>query len=119
MSAFVYLYRSEDAAFRAAMGSPEQMQKSMQKWMAWMKQLGEKGHIKDQGHPLERAGKVVKGKKAITDGRDAESKDVIGGYTLIEAKDLAQAVELSSGCPIRDGGGVGAGRPVLKPNLGW
>src|SRR3989441_13336035 len=103
MSAFVYLYRSEDAAFRAAMGSPEQMQKSMQKWMAWMKQLGEQGHIKDQGHPLERAGRVVKGKRAITDGPYAESKDVIGGYTLIEAKDLAQAVELSLGCPILEG----------------
>src|SRR5216117_3148235 len=100
MSAFVYLYRSEDAAFRAAMGSPEQMQKSMQKWMAWMKQLGEKGHIKDQGHPLERAAKVVN-----------------GCYTLIEAKDLAQAVELSLGCPILEGGGVVEVRPVLKSNM--
>ncbi len=117
MSAFVYLYRSEDAAFRAAMGSPEQMQKSMQKWMAWMKQLGEQGHIKDRGHPLERAGKVVKGKKAITDGPYAESKDVIGGYTLIEAKDLAQAVELSLGCPILEGGGVVEVRPVLKTDM--
>jgi hypothetical protein len=49
-----------------------------------MKELGEKGHLKDQGHPLERAGKLVKGKqKAVTDGPFAEAKDVIGGYTLI------------------------------------
>src|SRR6059036_1141292 len=118
MSAFVYLYRSEDAAFRAAMGSPEQMQKSMQVWMAWMKQLAEKGHIKDPGHPLERTGKLVTGrKKTVTDGPYAESKDIIGGYTLIEAKDLDQAVQLSLGCPIFEGGGVVEVRPVRKIDL--
>src|SRR3989442_13579143 len=100
MSAFVYLYRSEDAAFRAAMGSPEQMQKSMEKWKAWMKQLSDKGHIKDQGHPLERSGKVVKGRKAITDGPYAESKDVIGGYTLSEAKNVSRPAELPLGGPM-------------------
>ena len=69
--------------------------------MAWLKELGEKGHIKDPGHPLERAGKLVKGKqKTVTDGPFAEAKDVVGGYTLIEARDLDQAVELSKGCPI-------------------
>ena len=63
--------------------------------------LGAKGHLKDPGHPLERTGKVVKGKqKTVTDGPYAEAKDVVGGYTLVEAKDLAQAVELSKGCPI-------------------
>ena len=34
MSEFVYLYRSTDAASRAAMGSPEQMQKVASDWMA-------------------------------------------------------------------------------------
>src|SRR5260370_23827182 len=76
MSEFVYLFRSTDAASRAAMGSPEQMQKSMQKWMAWMNQLADKGHIKDRGHPLERTGKLVRGtQKTITDGPYAEAKD--------------------------------------------
>ncbi len=118
MSEFVFLYRSTDAASRAAMGSPEQMQKSMQTWMAWMKQLADKGHIKDRGHPLERAGKHVKGnKRTITDGPYAEAKDIVGGYTLIEAKDLAQAVELSMGCPILEGGGVVEVRPVLKTGM--
>jgi hypothetical protein len=115
MSEFVYLFRSTDAASRAAMGSPEQMQKSMQKWMAWMNQLADKGHIKDRGHPLERTGKLVRGtQKTITDGPYAEAKDIVGGYTLVEAKDLAEAVELSLGCPIFDGGGVVEVRPVLK-----
>jgi hypothetical protein len=98
--------------------SPEQMQQQMQRWIAWMKDLGQKGHLKDQGHPLERTGKVVTGKeKTVTDGPFAESKDVVGGYTLIEAKDLAQAVELSKGCPIFEVGGSVEVRPVMKMDM--
>lgn len=115
MSEFVYLYRSTNEASQAAMGSPEQMQKSMQAWMAWMKTLAEKGHIKDQGLPLERTGKLVRGKqKTVTDGPYAESKDIVGGFTLIEAKDIDEAVRLSLGCPIFEGGGVVEVRPVRK-----
>jgi hypothetical protein len=111
VSEFVYLYRGGGETER----SPERMQQMMQKWMTWLKELGEKGHLKDQGHPLERAGKLVKGKqKAVTDGPFAEAKDVIGGYTLIEARDLEQAVELSKGCPIFESEGGVEVRPVMK-----
>jgi hypothetical protein len=117
MSQFLYLFRSGDAEYRQAMGAPQQMQQSMEKWVAWMKELGDKGHIKDPGQPLERTGKIVRGKqKAVTDGPYPE-KDVVGGYFLVEAKDLAHAVELSLGCPILGGGGVVEVRPVLKMNM--
>src|SRR5215469_6555718 len=90
MSEFVYLYRGGQRET-----SPEGIQQTMQKWMTWLKSLAEKGHIKDQGQPLDRTGKLVKGKqKLVTDGPFAEAKDVIGGYTLVLAKDLDQAVEL-------------------------
>jgi hypothetical protein len=112
MSEFVFLYRGGESG-----RSPEQMQQVMQKWVAWMKELGEKGHMKDQGHPLERAGKTVKGKeKSFTDGPYAE-KDIVGGYTLIEAKDLQQAAELSRGCPIFEAGGLVEVRPVMKMSM--
>jgi hypothetical protein len=109
MSEFLYLYRGGNAT-----GTPEQMQQHMQKWVDWLKDLGQKGHLKDQGNPLDRTGKVVKGKKAITDGPYAEAKDMIGGYTLVEAKDIAQAADLSVGCPIFDTGGFVEVRPIMK-----
>lgn len=113
MSEFVYLYRGGEAG-----RSPERMQQMMQKWMAWLKDLTEKGHIKDQGQPLERSGKLVKGRqKTVTDGPFAEAKDVVGGYTLIEARDLEQAVELSKGCPIFESEGAVEVRPVMKMNM--
>jgi hypothetical protein len=45
MSEFVFLYRGD------AGRSPERMQQSMQKWMAWFKGLGERAHINDRGQP--------------------------------------------------------------------
>ncbi|HYM06034.1 MAG TPA: YciI family protein [Terriglobales bacterium] len=116
MSEFLYLYRRSQPAISAM--SPERSQQTMQKWMAWMKELGEKGHIKDQGHTLEPTGRLVKGKqKTVTDGPFAEAKDIIGGYTIIEARDLEQAVELSKGCPVFEVDGAVEVRPVLKMNL--
>ena len=113
MNEFVFLYHggSRDR-------SPAEMQQVMQKWMAWFKELAEKGHVKDRGQPLERAGKVVNGKrKTVTDGPFAEAKDVVGGYTVILAKDLNEAVDLSKGCPILEHDGAVEVRPVMKLNI--
>lgn len=113
MSQFVYLYRGGEAG-----RSPERMQQMMQKWMAWFKELADRGHVIDRGQPLEGAGKVVKGsKKAVTDGPFAEAKDIIGGFTLIEARDLDQAVELSKGCPILEVDGAVEVRPIRKLDM--
>ncbi len=113
MSEYVFLYRGGENG-----RSPERAQQMMQKWMAWLKDLSQKGHVKDQGQPLERSGKLVKGsQKTVTDGPFAEAKDVVGGYTLIQARDLDQAVELSKGCPIFEVEGAVEVRPVMKMNM--
>ena len=113
MSEFTYLFRGRDTT-----ASPEQMQKTMEKWVAWFKDLGAKGHLKEPGHPLEHTGKVVKGKqKVVNDGPYAEAKDVIGGYIVVEAKDLSHAVEISKGCPILEAGGSVEVRPIQTMNM--
>jgi hypothetical protein len=113
MSEFTYLFRGRDTT-----ASPEQMQKTMEKWVAWFKDLGAKGHLKEPGHPLEHTGKVVQGKnKIVNDGPFAEAKDVVGGYIVVEAKDLAHAVELSKACPILEAGGSVEVRPIQKLNM--
>ena len=110
MSEYLFVYRGGN---RSAL-SPEQMQQVMQKWMTWMQGLAEKGHLKDRGHPLDTAGKLVSGRsKSVTDGPYAE-KDLVGGYSLIEARDLAQAAELSKGCPIFERDGSVEVRPIMQ-----
>lgn len=114
MSEFTYLFRNGAPASSPA--SPEQMQQTMNKWMAWFKELGAKGHLKEMGHPLEPSGKTVTG-KTVNDGPFAEAKDLVGGFSIIEAKDLAEAAEIAKGCPILEVGGSVEVRPVQKMNM--
>ncbi|HJU90036.1 MAG TPA: YciI family protein [Gemmatimonadaceae bacterium] len=110
MTEYLFLYRGGNRPT-----SPQDAQAVMQQWMTWMQELAKSGHMKDRGQPLEHAGKVVTGKsRVITDGPYAEAKDLVGGYTLITAKDLDEAAELAKGCPVFDRGGSVEVRPVMK-----
>lgn len=110
MSEFVFLYRGQRPT-----GSPEQMQQVMQKWLVWMKELGASGNLKSAGLPLERDCKVVSGSsKKIVDGPYAEAKDVVGGFSIVEAKDIAHAAELAKGCPGLDFGIQVEVRPAMS-----
>ena len=98
MREFSFLFRGRDRT-----GSPEQVQKHLEKWVAWFKELEDKGYLKSRGNGLQDGGKVIKGKqKAVIDDPFSEAKDVVCGYIVVEAKDLTQAVEISRDCPIFD-----------------
>lgn len=115
MNDFVFLFRSTDAGRREAMGSPERAQKSLQTWMAWISELETSGHLKNRGQPLETGGKVVRGKqKEITDGPYVESKDLVLGFLVVQARDIEEAADLARGCPIVEGGGSVEVRPVMS-----
>ncbi|MDQ2949883.1 MAG: YciI family protein [Acidobacteriota bacterium] len=112
MSQFVYFYRGWEAP-----ASPSEMQQQVKKWSAWFRQLSEAGHLKDRGYPLEHSGKLVKGKsKTVTDGPYAESKDSVGGYSIVDARDIDEAVALAKGCPNFETGGFVEVRPLLTMN---
>jgi hypothetical protein len=113
MNDFVFLFRATEAGQREAMGTPERAQKSLQGWLAWIRELEANGHLKERGQPLQPTGKVVRGKKkVVTDGPYLEAKDLILGFIVIAARDLDHAVEISTGCPIVEGGGSVEIRPV-------
>ncbi|HSN16567.1 MAG TPA: YciI family protein [Gammaproteobacteria bacterium] len=109
MNDFAFVYRGWDTS-----ASPEDMQKTVDLWRAWFKDLEASGHLKDPGLPLDKSGSVIKGtRKLVSDGPFAEAKDVVGGFTLITAQDLQQATDLARGCPILESGGSIEVRPVL------
>jgi hypothetical protein len=113
MSDFVYLFRATDAVRREHMGTPERAQQSLQAWLAWIRELESKGHLKNPGQPLDRTGKVVRGRKRlVTDGPYIEAKDLVLGFIIVQARDLAQATELATGCPMLEGDGSVEIRPV-------
>lgn len=113
MSDFALFYRG-----REYFDSPAEGQKHVQKWGEWFKSLQDKGVLKELGHPLDKTGKVVRGSsKAINDGPFAEAKDVIGGFSVIEAASLEEAASLAAGCPILEVGGSVEVRPVQTLNM--
>lgn len=65
--------------------------------MAWFGSLGDS--IVDHGNPFGPAKSVSS--KGISDGGVSN----LGGYSLVNAKDLAAAAELAKGCPIIASGG--------------
>ncbi len=103
MSKYLYLFRGGDA--RMAELSPEEMQEHMQKWGAWMQGLTEKGILVD-GLPLTKEGKRLTGQdKMLIDGPYTEGAEVVGGYLLINANSLVEAVEIAKDCPIFENNG--------------
>lgn len=93
--------------FRGGMSglSPEEAQKNMKKWEDWIGGLAKEGKFK-AGEPLGKEAKVINGtKKVVTDGPFAESKEVVGGYLIVTAKDLNEASEIAKGCPIYETNG--------------
>jgi len=75
------------------------------KWQRWLGGL-EKEKRLVTGQRLTPGGRVLtSAKKEAIDGPYSEGKEVIGGYQMIKAKSLDDAVELARGCPIFDLGG--------------
>ncbi len=95
--------------------SPEQLQKTVDQFMAWFERLKEQGKVK-AGQPLERKGKIVSGKngRTVADGPFAESKEAIGGYFLLQADDLDEAVAVAKQCPALEYGSTVEVRPVAE-----
>ena len=75
--------------------TPEQMQAQMKSCMEWVKSGTDEGWLLDPGSPLGGNGAVVQPDLTVIDGPFAESKELVGGYTIVEAPDLAAACELA------------------------
>ena len=85
MAKFLILARGTGTAY--ANRSPQEMQQVVQRYMAWTAGLREAGRM-IHSERLRSDGRVVRGsagKMAVTDGPFAESKEVIGGFWLVEA----------------------------------
>ena len=85
--------------------SPEQMQTAMDKYRAWVTKPFTKGAARladDVGKVLRSKG----GKTVTSDGPYSETKEVLGGYYLIEAADYDEAVRISQSHPHLEYGGT-------------
>lgn len=96
--------------------SPAEMEAHMGKWYAWTQQLIEQGHYL-AGDALMRTGATLEGEPGnlrVTEGPFPESQEVVGGYFVLRAHDLAQAIEICHRSPNYEFGGSVEIRPFLE-----
>jgi hypothetical protein len=84
--------------------SPSEMQAMYEKFNAWREKF--QANLFDMGGRLG-AGKVVT-TEPPPDGPFVEVKELVGGYMIVSAASLEEAVEVARGCPglVRPGSGV-------------
>ena len=98
MKKYLLLYRSP-ASNAHYQPSPEEMQGMMQQWAAWKEKFSK--NILDQGDGLLPDGRVLQPDDQVSDGPFVEAKEVLGGFSIVQAESYEQAVEISKACPVR------------------
>ena len=88
----------------------------MQEYGAWIQSNVKSGRYlsgaKLEGTAAATTVRGKNGKAVISDGPFAETKEQLGGYHLIECKDLDEAISIARGIPTLSVGGTIEVRPV-------
>jgi len=94
--------------------STDKLQQAMTKVMAWFEGLNERGKIK-AAQPLGGQGRVISGTdgRFVVDGPFTETKEAVGGYLVLQADSLNEAVEIAQSMPTLHYGISVEVRPVL------
>jgi hypothetical protein len=105
MAEYLILIYESEADWEAA-ASPEVYQRVMDAHNRFPEQVEALGAKIVSGRALQptTTATSVRGGDAVTDGPFAETKEALGGFYLIEAKDLDQALAVGKLCPAEFGG---------------
>lgn len=103
MAEYMILIFEDENAYATA--SPEVMQQVMEAHTRFAQQLEAKGARMIHGNALQptTTATTIRG-DVVTDGPFAETKEALGGYYLIEARDLDHALDIAKLCPAPYGG---------------
>ena len=97
MKEYMMIFRNEKNE-DGEMPSAEQMQAVMKQWQNWIGGIVAQGKYSGTNRLLPE-GKTIKSNKVITDGPYVEGKEMIGGYLIVKANSLDEAVEMAKSCP--------------------
>ena len=102
MEEFILIMRHEDGK---KLASPEQMQIWMKQTMDWIGGIAAQNKFSSgTGLPFEDA-KVVWSNNIVTNGPFGDIKETIGGYMIVKADSVEEAVEFAKGSPVLQGEG--------------
>lgn len=109
MKEFMMIFRSDKDK---PMPSPEEMQVAVRHWQDWIGGIAAQGKFVAT-NALGFQGKTVHSNGTVTDGPYTELKEIVGGYIIVKAENLDEAVKLSEGCPTLSNGGNVEVRDVM------
>ena len=107
------LFRQPEAAFDHA--SEAGALANHQKWEHWIGDLAAQGHLSAGGAQLHTEGRVMKPGALITDGPFVEIREMLGGFIIVKAPGIDEAIALAKGCPALEQGGSVEVRSVVNP----
>jgi hypothetical protein len=117
MQYLLMIYGNESHFEKMSQGEKD---KILQEYGEYSKSIAGSGHMRG-GNELDRIskGKTVRvrnGKRAVTDGPFAETKEQLGGYYLVEAKDVEEALGLAARIPSARWGSIEV-RPIIPHEI--
>jgi hypothetical protein len=98
---YMLLIHDSEQALNAL--SPDELKRIMADYRRFTEEIRASGHYRagSQLQPTSTATsvRVRNGKRLVTDGPFAETREQLGGYYLVEAKDLDEAIALAERLP--------------------
>jgi hypothetical protein len=112
---YALLICTDEASFEAL--SPEEATASIAEYGTWMEEMGKRDVLRggERLRPTTEATtvRVRNGDVLTTDGPFAETKEQIGGFFLVDCKDLDEALEVAAKLPGARTGSVEV-RPIWE-----
>jgi hypothetical protein len=104
MSQFMLFIRNGDEPSQL---SPEEIQQAIQRFSTWARKLREQGKLIAGEKLKDNEGLLLSTRNGqiVVDGPFAETKETIGGYFIVDAGNLEQAIEITKECPALSNGG--------------
>ncbi|MBS1593729.1 MAG: transcription initiation protein [Bacteroidetes bacterium] len=102
MEQYILIFRHQDGS---KIASPEQMQVWMKQTMDWIGGIAAQNKfVQGNGLPFDEA-RVVGHQGVVTNGPFGDIKETIGGYVIVRAASIDEAVEFAKGSPVLQGEG--------------
>jgi hypothetical protein len=102
MNEFMLIFRHEDGS---KVASPEQIQIWMKQTMDWIGTIAAKNKFVGGNGLSFDDSRIVKHKGIVTNGPFGDIKETIGGYIIVKADSIDEAVEFAKGSPVLQGDG--------------
>jgi len=102
MEEYMLIFRHQDGR---KIASPEQIQAWMKQTMDWIGSIASQNkYVAGNGLPFDDS-RVVWPHNVVTNGPFGDIKETIGGYIVVKAGSIEEAVEFAKGSPVLQGEG--------------